>query len=34
MNLVDELYSITSALTAAGIRYAVCGGITATREEW
>lgn len=30
MNLVDELYSITSALTAAGIRYAVCGGIAVT----
>lgn len=30
MNLVDELYSIASALTAAGIRYAVCGGIAVT----
>jgi hypothetical protein len=30
MNLVDELYSITAALTAAGIRYAVCGGVAVT----
>jgi hypothetical protein len=30
MNLVDELYAITAALTAAGIRYAVCGGVAVT----
>jgi hypothetical protein len=30
MNLVDELYTITAALTAAGIRYAVCGGVAVT----
>jgi len=30
MNLVDELYAITAALTTAGIRYAVCGGVAVT----
>ena len=30
MNLVDELYAITAALAAAGIRYAVCGGVAVT----
>jgi hypothetical protein len=30
MNLVDELYAITAALTTAGVRYAVCGGVTVT----
>jgi hypothetical protein len=30
MNLVDELHAITAALTAAGIRYAVCGGVAVT----
>ncbi len=30
MNLVDELHSICAALTEAGIRYAVCGGIAVT----
>jgi hypothetical protein len=30
MNLVDELYSVAAALTAAGIRYAVCGGVAVT----
>jgi hypothetical protein len=30
MNLVDELYAITATLTAAGIRYAVCGGVAVT----
>jgi len=30
MNLVDELYEITAALTTAGIRYAVCGGVAVT----
>jgi hypothetical protein len=30
MNLVDELHSIAAALTAAGIRYAVCGGVAVT----
>lgn len=30
MNLVDELYAITAALQAAGIRYAVCGGVAVT----
>lgn len=27
MNLVDELHAIAAALRAAGIRYAVCGGV-------
>ena len=30
MNLVDELHAIAGALTAAGIDYAVCGGIAVT----
>ena len=30
MNLVDELHAIASALTAAGVPYAVCGGIAVT----
>ena len=30
MNLVDELHSVAAALTAAGIPYAVCGGIAVT----
>jgi len=30
VNLVDELYAVTAALTAAGILYAVCGGIAVT----
>lgn len=30
MNLVDELYSIAAALTRAGVRYAVCGGVAVT----
>jgi hypothetical protein len=30
MNLVDELYEITAALAAAGICYAVCGGVAVT----
>jgi hypothetical protein len=30
MNLVDELYEITAALTTAGIHYAVCGGVAVT----
>jgi hypothetical protein len=30
MNLVDELHAVTAALVAAGIRYAVCGGIAVT----
>ena len=30
MNLVDELYAIAAALTAAGIRHAVCGGVAVT----
>ncbi len=30
MNLVDELFAIAAALRAAGIRYAVCGGIAVT----
>lgn len=30
MNLVDELYEITAALTTAGIRYAICGGVAVT----
>lgn len=30
MNLVDELYAIAAALTAAGVRYAVCGGVAVT----
>ena len=30
MNLVDELHAIAAALTAAGISYAVCGGIAVT----
>jgi hypothetical protein len=30
MNLVDELHAIAAALTAAGIPYAVCGGIAVT----
>ena len=30
MNLVDELTSVTAALNAAGIRYAICGGIAVT----
>lgn len=30
MNLVDELYSVAAALTAAGVRYAVCGGVAVT----
>jgi hypothetical protein len=30
MNLVDELHSIAAALTTAGIRYAVCGGVAVT----
>lgn len=30
MNLVDELFAIVAALGAAGIRYAVCGGIAVT----
>jgi hypothetical protein len=30
MNLVDELYGITAALSAAGVRYAVCGGVAVT----
>ncbi len=30
VNLVDELHAIAAALTAAGIRYAVCGGVAVT----
>lgn len=30
MNLVDELYAVTNALEAAGLTYAVCGGIAVT----
>ena len=30
MNLVDELHAVAAALTAAGIRYAICGGIAVT----
>jgi hypothetical protein len=30
MNLVNELYSVAAALTAAGVRYAVCGGVAVT----
>ena len=30
MNLVDEVHSITGALHAAGIAYAVCGGVAVT----
>lgn len=30
MNLVDELHAIAAALTAAGIRHAVCGGVAVT----
>jgi hypothetical protein len=30
MNLLDEPYSVAAALTAAGIRYAVCGGVAVT----
>ena len=30
MNLVDELHAIAAALTAAGIPYAVCGGVAVT----
>jgi hypothetical protein len=30
MNLVDELHAIAAALRAAGVRYAVCGGVAVT----
>jgi hypothetical protein len=30
MNLVDELHAIAAALTAASVRYAVCGGVAVT----
>lgn len=30
MNLVDELHAIAAALRAAGVPYAVCGGIAVT----
>jgi hypothetical protein len=30
MNLVDELHAIAAALAAAGIEYAVCGGVEVT----
>ncbi len=30
MNLVDELRAIAAAFAAAGIRYAVCGGVAVT----
>jgi hypothetical protein len=30
VNLVDELHAIAAALTAAGVRYAVCGGVAVT----
>ena len=30
VNLVDELHTVAAALTAAGIRYAVCGGVAVT----
>jgi Uncharacterised nucleotidyltransferase len=30
MNLVDELHAVVAALAAAGIPYAVCGGIAVT----
>jgi hypothetical protein len=30
MNLVDELHAVAAALAAAGISYAVCGGIAVT----
>ncbi len=30
VNLVDELHAIAAALTADGIRYAVCGGVAVT----
>lgn len=30
MNLVDELHAIAQALTAAQIRYAICGGVAVT----
>jgi hypothetical protein len=30
MNLVDELHSIAAALAAAGVTYAICGGVAVT----
>lgn len=30
MNLVDELHAVAAAFAAAGIRYAVCGGVAVT----
>jgi len=30
MNLVDELHAVTRALSAANVRYAVCGGVAVT----
>jgi len=30
VNLVDELHAITAALRAAGVEYAVCGGVAVT----
>ena len=30
MNLVDELHAVSRALSAAGISFAVCGGIAVT----
>lgn len=30
MNLIDELHAIVAALHAAGVRYAVCGGLAVT----
>ncbi|HEX2660399.1 MAG TPA: hypothetical protein VHU40_19095 [Polyangia bacterium] len=30
MNLVDELHAISAALTTAGIRHALCGGVAVT----
>jgi hypothetical protein len=30
MNVVDELHAVAAALTAAGVPYAVCGGLAVT----
>ncbi len=30
MNLVDEVHAISGALSTAGVRYAVCGGVAVT----
>lgn len=34
MNLIDELFAIARALDAAGIEYAVCGGIAVGLHGW